>query len=51
MESTTPPQVLERLTRIWSDRQERLVAVRIYYRLEEHDDSKLYTLEDVEELA
>lgn len=39
----------EKLTRIWSDRREQWIAVRLYYRMLE-GDCRIYVLERVEEL-
>ena len=42
--------MLQKSTVIWSERQERDVAVRIYYDAREQDGCKIYTLRQVEEL-
>jgi len=40
----------QKLDRIWSDRLERMVAVRIHYCWEESGNGKLFTLNQVDEL-
>ena len=42
--------MLQKSTVIWSERQERDIAVRIYYDAREQDGCKIYTLRQVEEL-
>ena len=41
---------LQKSTVIWSARQEREIAVRIYYDAREQDGCKVYTLRQVEQL-
>jgi len=40
----------QKLARIWSDRRERLVAVRIHYSTLEQGGCKLFQLSEVEDL-
>ena|SRR6266699_1517030 len=42
--------MLQKSTVIWSERQERDIAVRIYYDAREQDGCKIYTLRQVEQL-
>ncbi len=39
----------QKLTRIWSDRRERKIAVRISYDREDAGDCQVYTIRAVEE--
>lgn len=44
------PHTREKLCRIWSERRERDIAVRIYYEVQEAGGCRIYNLLRVEEL-
>ena len=50
MNETELAPMLQKSTLIWSERQERNIALRIYYDAREQDGCKIYTLRQVEEL-
>ena len=50
MTETELVPTLNKSTVIWSERQERDIAVRIYYDVREQDGCKIYTLRQVEQL-
>ena len=50
MNETELAPMSQKSTLIWSERQERNIAVRIYYDAREQDGCKIYTLRQVEEL-
>jgi hypothetical protein len=49
MDTPNPVTRLEKLTRIWSQRREKTIAVRVHYSLED-GDCRVFRLERVEEL-
>ena len=50
MTETELAPILHKSAVIWSERQQRDIAVRIYYDAREQDGCKIYTLRQVEEL-
>lgn len=50
MTDTDPIRKLQKLSRIWSERKRRQIAVRIRYELHEQSGCKVYSLHKVEEL-
>ena len=50
MIETEMAPMLRKSAVIWSERQQRDIAVRIYYDAREQDGCKIYTLRQVEEL-
>ena len=50
MTERSPVQQLQKLARIWSERREKQIAVRIHYDLREENGCKIYSLSRIEEL-
>ncbi|MDX2149363.1 MAG: hypothetical protein SFV54_01415 [Bryobacteraceae bacterium] len=48
MQEQNPVNTNEKLLRVWSDRKERYVAVRVEYSCEDAAGCKLYTLHGIE---
>ncbi len=50
MTLANPVQQLQKTSRMWVQRREREIAVRIYYDIRQEGDCKIYSLSQVEEL-
>ncbi|MFN3325074.1 MAG: hypothetical protein ACK5AZ_16385 [Bryobacteraceae bacterium] len=48
--SESPVQKLEKLTRIWSEKKEKQIAVRVQYEVRDEGECKILMLNRIEEL-
>lgn len=50
MTENSPVQRLQKLSRMWTQRREKEIAVRIYYDVRQEGKCKIYCLQQVDEL-